>query len=142
MKRYCISPVIGSGTIHDPFRAAVADVSHTNTNSVIPTNQSGQPVYNFALSIVGTANLAGVLAVTNGYVFPDYPLDGEMGGMEAQTRTDFEQSVEAFNLDGNGLHFDAGHQSAENYRAVLNRLGQQIEPAFNVNNFDAQEPQL
>ena len=145
MKRYTLSPVTGAGTFQSPFRAAVSDVSQTNTNSLIPTHgqghpDEGQPKYNFALSIVGTANLAGVLAVSNSYVFPDYPLDGEMGGMEAETRTAFEQSVEAYDLDGAGLHLDASHQSAESWRTVLTRIGQQIEPAFNVNNFDAQEP--
>ena len=143
MLRYVISPIIGSGTFQSPFRAAVSDVSNVNANSIIPTHTTGpnigQPKYGFAFSIVATANVAAVAAVSNAFVFPDYNLDGQMSGMESEVRTGMVQSVEAYDLDGEGLHFDADHVDADSYRSLIDALGKQLEPAFSVNSFGVGE---
>lgn len=133
MLRWMISPIIGTGVFPDAFRAAVSDLSSVNSSAIIPTLSNGHPKYNFALCLVATASVATIAAVTNAYVFPDYNLDGRMDGMEAGTRTALKQSVEAYDIDGNGLHFDATNADSDSYRDLLTRIGQQIEPAFNVN---------
>lgn len=143
MLRYMISPIIGAGTMSNSYRASVSDVSGINSSVIIPTHSSGpnigKPKFNFALCLVATPNVGIIAAVTNAFVFPDYPLDGRMDGMETNTRTAFVQSVEAYNLDGNGLHFDASHDDADSYRDVVNAIAQQLEPVFNVNNFTVTE---
>lgn len=136
-KRYCVCPVIGTGTILDPYRAAVSDVAAAV--SLIPSKPDGSPRYGFAFCLVSTDNLAAVLAVTNGYVLPDYPLDGRMDGMEAVARAGLVQSVEAYDLDGQGLNPDATHADADGYRDVLTRIARTWEPAFSINNFDVRE---
>lgn len=141
MKLWLLCPIIGSGTFQNPYRSSVSDVSDTNVNNVIPTDQQGQPLYNFAFCRVGTANLSGVLAVTNSYAFPDYPLDGRMDGMESDARTGMVQTVQAYDMDGNGLHLDASHNDSDSYRQVLQAIVSQIEPAVNINTFDVAEPQ-
>lgn len=143
MIRYMISPIIGSGTIDDSYRAAVSDVSNVNTASSIPTHESGpnigQPKYGFCFCVVATASIPAIAAVSNAYVFPDYNLDGRIDGMESEARTGMVQSVEAYNVDGNGLHLVADHADGDSYRAVINAIGQQLQPGFDVNQFTVGE---
>jgi hypothetical protein len=143
MLRYMISPVIGNGSVESSFRAAVSDVENVNTVSVIPTHVTGpnigQPKYGFAFCVVATPSVAVIAAVSNAYVFPDYNLDGQMQGMEAASRAAFQQSVEAYNLDGEGLHFDAANTDSESWRTVINRVVKQIEPAFDLQNVSVPE---
>lgn len=137
MIRWMISPIIGDGTFNDSYRAAVSDVTNCNIAAIIPTHTSGpdigKPKYGFALCLVATSNVGAIAAVSNACVFPDYNLDGRMDGMNPDARTGFLQSVEAYDLDGNGLHLDAGHDDADSYREVITAIGQQIEPAFSIN---------
>ena len=138
-KRYTISPVVGNGTEANPYRALVSDVSLTISSAVIPSKPDGTPKYGFALCIVSTSNLAGVLAVLNSFTFPDYSLDAQMSGMESDTRNAMVQSVQAYNLDGQGLHFDATNADGDSYRELLTRLGRQLDPVFNLDHFDVPE---
>lgn len=137
MLRYMICPVIGAGTDQNPYRAAVSDAANVNSSALIPTNTSGpnigKPKYGFAFCFVATPQLSFITTISNGFVFPDYPLDGRMDGMDPSARTGMKQSVEAYNLDGAGLHFDASNTDSESYRDLLTRLMQQIEPAATIN---------
>ena len=143
MIRYAVSPVVGTGGIIAPYAAAVSLLQNVNSSSIIPTFTDGQnighPKYNFAFSVVATANLTALGQVTNAFVFPDYVLDGRMDGMESSIRTAMEQSLEAYALDDNGLHFDASNTDAESYREFINRLIRQIEPVFDINNMSVSE---
>ena len=140
MRRYCISPVMGAGTIGNPYRATVSNVAGVNAAAVIPTNPNGSPKYHFALCVVAAPSMTDVSQVSNLYLLPDVGLDTRMDGMEAQARADMEQSVEAYNLDSAGLHFDAAHDDADSFRSLLNSLGQQLDPAFDVDRFGVSEP--
>lgn len=143
MLRYMISPIIGNGTENNEFRASVSDLANVNVAAVIPSQSSGQnighPKYTFAFCGVATTSIAVINAVTNGFVFPDYVLDGRMDGMEASVRAGMTQSLEAYTLDSTQKHFDATTIDSESYRDFLNRLVQQIEPSFNVNNLNVSE---
>lgn len=136
-KRYGIFPIIGDGTIDDPYRSAASDVAGVNMQSAIPTDQQGAPVWNFAYTICGTLNLTALKQVTNSFVFPEYPLDGELSGMESGIRTAMKQSVEAYDMDGQGHHLsvDLSDLSAS-YRGVLLSIYQQIDPLFTSSDFD------
>jgi len=143
MLRYMISPIIGTGVGEDVYRASVSDVANVNSAAIIPTHTSGpnlgQPKHNFALCLVATANVNAIAAVTNAYVFPDYNLDGRMDGMESEARTGLVQSVEAYNLDGNGLNFDASHQDGDSYRSLIQSLASQLDPGVNINGLNCAE---
>ena len=134
-ERYAISPIIGSGTITDPYRAAVADVGGVNTAAVIPSDANGHPLYRFALAIVAASQWAQVLAVTNLYLFPDYVLDGLMSGMDPTARSGLVQSVQAYDLTGQGTHLDATNADTDSYRTLLTKIGQQFDPNFSLNAF-------
>ena len=146
MLRYVISPIIGTGVEFNDFRVAVGDVAATNHAAVIPTHTSGpnigQPKYLHAMAIVATANLPAVAAVSNAFVFPDYPLDGRMDGMEAAVRAAMVQSVEAYDFDGQGYHIAVMDDDDWSYRQVLNDIGQQLEPALDIANLTVSEVAL
>jgi hypothetical protein len=139
MIRWMVSPIIGTGTISDPYRASVADVSGVNEAALIPSNPDGTPKYHFALCLVATPSIALVQSVTNSYVFPDYPLDSQMSGMDAATRTALVQSVQAYDMNGSGLHLDASNADTDSYRTLITKIGQQIDTAFNPNNISCPE---
>ena len=141
MKRYMICPIIGNGTQSNKYRAAVADISGTEVTALIPTNPNdGSPIYGFAFVRVSALNFSAVIAVTNSFVFPDFPLDAQMSVMDSNVRTEMVQSVEAYDLDGQGLHLDADHEDTDSFRDVITAIAQQFEPAFNANHFDVAEP--
>jgi hypothetical protein len=142
MLRFMLSPIVGNGTVLNQYRAAVADVQ-VNVSAVIPTHTSGEnlghPKFRFALCLVATTSISAIQGVTNSYVFPDYNLDGRMDGMEAEVRTGMLQSVQAYDIDGNGLHFDATHNDADSYRSVIAKIGKQLEPIFEVDQMSCAE---
>lgn len=137
MLRWMICPVVGNGTIETPYRGAVSDVSNVNVAQVIPTFNSGpnvgKPKYHFAICLVATASVNPIAAVSNSYVFPDYNLDGRMDGMNSDARTGLVQSVQAYDLDGNGLHVDASHADGDSYRDLISKIGQQFDVSFTIN---------
>ncbi len=134
MIRWVISPVYGTGDVGDEYHAAVSSVAGVNSASLIPTFSSGpsigQPKFRYALSLVAAANMITVSTVPATYVFPDYPLDGRMDGMEADARLGLSQSPHAYDFDGNGMHLDTSHSDSDSYRDVINKIGRQIDPAF------------
>ena len=141
MRRYMICPIVGDGSSPaNAFRAAVADVEGVNVSSIIPTQGSpAEPKFNFAFCLVSAIDWVPVQQISNSLLFPDFALDAQMSGMEAVTRSALEQDAEAFDLDGAGLHLDAGHNSTDSYRHLLNAIGQQFDPAFTINLFEVQE---
>lgn len=143
MYRYMISPIIGSGTTINPFRSAVSDVPNVASAAIIPTHPSGPniglPRFNFALCLCATSLVSAIEQVSNSYIFPDYNLDGRMDGMEAGARAGMVQSLEAYDLDGAGLHFDATHSDSDSYRSLILSIGQQLEPAFSIHSLNVAE---
>lgn len=134
-----ICPIIGTGSIEDPYRASVQTLATVNASAIIPSKPDGSPKFNFALAIVAAVNWQPVLAITNSFVFPDFALDSQMNSMEVVTRTGMEQSLEAFDLDGAGLHFDAGHNGTDSYRHFIEAIARQIDPGFNIDSFGVGE---
>ena len=139
MIRYAISPIKGSGTIADPYRAAAADVAGVNSASVIPTQANGQPKWRFCLAVLASAQFSSVQAIANLYLMPDYSLDGQLSGMEAGARAAMVQSVEAYDLDGNGTHLTVDNTDTDGYRALLSSLGTQLDPSFSLASFGTPE---
>ena len=134
MKRYCISPIIGFGTNAEPYRAAIADVAPVV--SLIPTGPDGRPLYRFCFCLVSTDRLADVLAVTNSYVFPDYPLDAKMDAMESKARADMVQNIAAYNVDEKGKTLDISHKDTDGFRDAVTKLAKQFDSAFTIDDFD------
>ena len=142
MKRFVIAPIIGDGSANDGYRASVADLSNVNVHAQIPTDTQGDPLYNFALTNCGSNGLSPFNSLPNLYVFPDYPLDGQLGAMESVTRAAMIQSIEAYDFDGNGFNLDATTPNVDTkaFGEFVDDLGKQIDGSFTVTNFDVSEP--
>lgn len=138
-----ICPIVGNGSVPSPYRAAVSGLPNVNASAIIPTHTSGpdigKPKYNFALCFCATSNIATLEQVSNAFVFPDYNLDGRMDGMESSVRSAMVQNLQAYDLDGNGMRFNASHADGDSYRSLIISLGQQIEPAFTINSLNVGE---
>ncbi len=151
MKRYMITPISGDGlTIQTAFSSALREAVAANPSALIAyeaklkiSNQTGQPVWNFAFCRVATGDGASqtiVEQITNSLIFPDYPLDAPMSGMDQTTRNNWRTSLQAYNLDGQGYYLTVGDGDSESWGAVLQRLIQLWEPAQLITRFDVAEP--
>ena len=142
MKRYVISPVVGNGvSLATAFRSAASDTPSAGFVDLLKSDpQTGFPVWNFAFSRIGVSgSLTHVLSVSNAFVFPDFPLDAQMSQMESGVRTGLVQSIQAYNVDGNGAHVDATHNDTDSFRMLIEKIGKQWSPAFNADQFDCPE---
>lgn len=142
MKRYGVYRVVGDGTSDNAYRSEATDVSGVNTNAIIPAdpNDPTMPKYNFALTRTGSQTLAGLQLLTNSLIFPDYPLDGQMSGMESNVAAAWKQSLEAYDWDGNGFHVDASYQSTDSWGSVVDGIMKQLDPVQDIDRFDVSEP--
>lgn len=139
--RYAISPIIGDGSgVSNPFRSAIgAEVGEDGAyiDKIKGDPQPGAPIWDFAFTkILVQGSLAQVLQVSNAYVFPEFPLDSQMAAMESTVRNGLIQSVQAYNLDGDGTHIDATHDDADSYRDLIDKIGKQWSPEFDVDFFE------
>lgn len=142
MKRYVISPVVGNGiSVATAFRSAASDANGAAAVDLIKANpETGIPIWNFAFSRVGVSgSFVSVSSISNSYVFPDFPLDAQMLQMEAETRSAMVQSVQSYDLDGNGTHVDATHTDSDSFRMVIEKIARQWSPSFNADQFDCPE---
>lgn len=136
-KRWYIAPILyGTGGINDGYRAAVGDVYGASHYAVIPTITSGpnngKPRYNFAFGMVAHSNMAIVGQTLNTLIFPDFPLDATLDGMDAEIRTGLKASIEAYQLDANNTRIDASIvlNDAASYRDLIDSIGSQIQPGW------------
>lgn len=140
MIRYAITPITGDGSENDPYRSTASGLPNVNLASVIPVDpETGIPIYGFCLLVLGIRSEQD-FTPTNSYLFPDLPLDVEMSSVPEAVRTAFTQSVNAFNLDGNGATVGVSFALSDSWRDVVNSVGQVFEPAFTVSGFSVLEP--
>jgi len=134
MKRYYLSPIIGSGTKADPFRAKAATFTAVNVASIIPSSPlTGAPLFPWALVVVQAANHAPLLADTTLTPLPDLSLDAILSTLSASQRAALFAALDAKAIDRQGLN----NQSA--YRAVIRRVGRHLTAPFDENAFDVGE---
>jgi len=136
MKRYAITPILPTDGITG-YRSSAFDVVGTSVVNVIPVDlQTGIPIYNFTFARIGRVDFGPIYLLTNTFIFPDYPLDGEMAGMEASVRNALKADVEAYDLDGNGLHLSVDLTDLTvSYESVLFSIYNQFDPLLTLSNF-------
>lgn len=134
MLRFILCPIISGG--ESGYRAAVFDAQNVNSSALIPSHLSGpdigKPLYGYALCLCAATSVNILAQISNTYVFPDYNLDGRMDGMESVARAGLVQSVQAYDMDGNGYHIDATHADSDSYRDLIHKIGRQIDLAFSI----------
>ena len=131
MKRYYLSPVVGTGSIDDPFRAAVADYGQQSVAAIIPTGLDGRPVFPWALTIVGRLNHGPLLSDAALGPLPDFPKDVRLSAMSAVAKTQLENGLSLFRLPTTLIG-----EASRAWRDVLRDIGRQLEPAFHEDALD------
>lgn len=86
MARWALSPIVGTGTMADPYRAKAADYgAHV---AVIPGNDDGTPRFAWALvRLDDSADLAAAAADTSLRLLPAWSLDHVLTAAEATSVT-------------------------------------------------------
>ena len=142
MKRYQINRIIDDNG--NNFRSELDDVSLTHSIhfiALIPSKPDGTPKYRFAFTRFAMAgSIQPAIQLTNSYTFPDYPLDGELQGMEAGVYADMIANLGAYDLDGNGLHFVTTNSPTQSFRDFVQFIARQLEPSMDANRFEVGEP--
>lgn len=151
MKRYMITPISGDGVSPDTaYSTSLREAVAANPSALIAyaaklkiDNQTGMPIWHFAFCRAATGDGSSqtiVEQITNSLVFPDYPLDAVMSGMDQSVRTAWRQSLESYDMDGQGAHIAVNDSDSESWGSVLQRLVQMFEPAQIISQFDVAEP--
>lgn len=132
-KRYYISKIVGTGSEVDPFRPKVADYGVSWAGSIESNPITGKPVYPDCMVIVATVNHGVLMADPVIDAMPDFPLDGKLSAINTGTKTAMLNALTARGFDVTGLG------NTDGYRDVLQKIGLQRSPAFNIDNFDVAE---
>lgn len=130
MKRYYISPIIGTGDETDPFRPKIADYGVPWVGSIPSDPITGRPVHSWTLVRVNAQNHGAILADQTIDALPDFPLDGKVSAINTATKNAMLSELQARGID------TAFISNADGYRDVIRGIGQKLEPTFSENNFD------
>lgn len=136
MKRYAITPILPQSG-ENGYRSSAFDVGGASVNNLIPTDsETGIPLYGFTFARIGRVDFGPIFQLTNSYIFPDYPLDGQLSGIESSVLAGMKQSVEAYNLNGNGLTLAVDiSDTSVSYESLLFSIYLQIEPGRSLTSF-------
>lgn len=130
-KRYYVCDIIGTGSDEDPFRPAVADLGVSWVASIL-TGDDGRPVYTDCLALVETVNHNIVRNTRGVSPMPDFPLDGKLSAIQTGTKNMMMSALGARGFDTTTVG------NADGYRDVLQSVGRQRDPAFDVDKFNIQ----
>lgn len=128
-KRYYISKIVGDGTDGNEFRPRVADYGVSWVGS-IPTGEDGRPLYDSCLCIVNTDDHSVLRRDVDIDALPDFPLDGKLSAIQTGTKNAMLAALAARGYDTTSLG------NADGYRDVLQSIGLQRDPNFNLDRFD------
>lgn len=132
-KRYYISNIVGTGSEFDPFRPRIADYGVSWVGSVPTDPVTGRPLNTDCVVIVATANHAVLRGDAAIDAMPDFPLDGKVAAITNTTKTAMLNMLSARGFDITGLG------NTDGYREVIQKIGLQRSPGFNVDSFDVAE---
>jgi hypothetical protein len=131
MKRFYLSPIIGTGTDDDPYRTKLSDYG-VNHVAVIPNGADGRPLFNRALCIVASADHTQLVADGAIDRFPDLSLDAQMSSLTNAERTRIRNFLTNRNI---AITFT----NTDTYRSVLRKIGRHFDARFDENRFDVSE---
>lgn len=125
MKQYYLSPIVGSGTRANPYRAKLSGTAGASYAAVIPSDPStGAPKFAWALCIVEAPDHTQLRADAALGPLPVFSPDSRLNGMPAADRVALESVLVRFLgamtlLNGNPI-----------YREVVRGIGQVLEATF------------
>jgi len=130
MKRYYLSPIVGTGQKDDPYRALVANY-RVNHSAIIPIGFDGRPTSTWALCIVETNNHVPLLTDASLSVLPDFPADARLSAMGIEARAQAENALQKFGISTGLLD-----PSSKSLRETIRSIGKLLDPAFHEDSFD------
>jgi hypothetical protein len=131
-RRYYLAPIVGSGTMADPYRARV-DLHSKNWSAVIPSKPDGTPRFAWALCIVAAADHSALEADALLDKLPNIDLDRTLADLSAAQRTALATRLQALGVDTSGV------SASTTMRQVLRRVGQTLAADFDEGQFGVAE---
>lgn len=136
-RRFYVCPIIGTGTITDPYRAAITDAVRTQNRAgsvaVIRSNPDGTPVFPWTLCVAAAPNHVAITNVQGVEGIPDITLDSTLGTMQSSARNRILNFLTNKGVDTSGI------TTSSTLAELLTRVGRHLDPNFAVLNFDAVE---
>ena len=127
-RRYYLSPVIGDGTLNNPYRAAVADTPNASVAAVWASDPAtGVPTIPWALCVVAATNHATALADSRHAALPDMLLDARMSALSNSARNRLDSALAKFGVD------PATVITNEGYREFVRSVGRLLQATFDEN---------
>jgi hypothetical protein len=137
-KRYYVSKILGDGSEENPYRPAVADHG-VNWSGSIATDENeaspnyGKPLFADCLVIVATSNHAKLRNDPNISALPDFALDGKVSSINTVTKNAMIAALKKRGFSTSDV------ANTDGFRELLQSIGRQRDPKFNVDNFDVAE---
>ncbi len=119
-KRWYLSPVVGTGTLDDPYRAQI-EASGAAHAALIPTNANGTPRFAWCLVRVAAGDLSGIEADSRLFSFSD-DLDTPLSSLPPARRTVIIAAIQRIT----GIT----PQGSQTRRQLLGLIGRLLEPSF------------
>lgn len=137
-KRFYVTKIRGDGTEDNPYRPAVADHGVNWSGSIVTDNDEsspnyGKPLYADCLVVVATDKHAKLKADPDIDALPDYPLDGKVSSINTATKNGMIAALKKRGFS------TADVSSTDGFRDLVQSIGRQRDPAFDVDNFDVSE---
>jgi len=122
-RRYYLAPIIGAGTMEDPYRAKVT-AYHVNHSAVIPTGADGHPTSAWALCVVEAPDHTALIADSELDALPPLTIDENLSRLSVGARAVLLDKLTTLGIDITGIDQDT------TFRTVLRRLGQHLDAKF------------
>lgn len=132
MKRYVISPIVGDGSMDNPYRAKVQDMV-TNCTAEIPTGDDGRPTSDWCLALVAAPNLGAIIADPEIDLLPDFSKDAKISSMHGPTKTAMLNALQRRGFP------KAQFDGVDGFREVLRTVGRRLNPNFHEDSFDVSD---
>ena len=129
MKRYYLSPIVGTGTEEDPYRPKIADYGVSWSCVISSDELTGQPKRPWCVAVVEAADHATLLADTTLDAIPNISLDTLVSSLSKTIRDKLKTRLDALGVDTRGLSID------DPIRLWVRAIGRHIEPAFHESRF-------
>lgn len=135
MKRYLLAKVIQKD---DPEFGKVWTTNIENyrtkgTVQLIPTDETGNPRFNWAILVVTANNFTDILADPDIFALPDISLDSTVSVLSPSVRQAILTKLQSLGIDTSGITLQT------TFRQVIRKIGRFLDISFSENNFDASE---
>lgn len=124
-RRYYLAPVIGTGTVGDPYRLKIGNYVLSEGDrhvAFIPSKADGTPRFNWGLCVLDAADQTSALNDNQMFALPDKLLDQTITNREAN----------AINTKLAQLGVTVTVSAGDTVRSILLRVGQWMDNNFDV----------